>query len=406
MNSNFRQLSVKGELSNVKYHGSGHIYFTLKDNRSVIKGIVFSNNAKNIRSSLEDGQKVVVTGSVGVYTEGGTYQIYATDIIPEGRGELYEKYEKLRKELEEMGMFDESYKKPIPRYVRTLGVVTAPTGAAVMDIINVSKRRFPYIQIVLYPALVQGEGAAESIVKGIEALDSYGVDCIIAGRGGGSIEDLWAFNEEIVARAIFACNTPIISAVGHQTDTTIADFVADRFAPTPSAAAELAVFDYREFSQHIHDRESKLRRLMDHRIRLLQTRLEKVKAQLIAHSPQNMIREQKMHLISLGENLENLMKQILADRRRRLEQYETALPREMKLKLTDRRHRLELYAGRLEGSSPLLKMSQGFSVVEDSKGHTLSDIGKVAPGDSITVHVKNGEIYADVTGTAARTDVV
>ena len=242
---------VRGEVSNLKYHTSGHIYFSLKDETGTLSCVMFAGNRKGLTFAMKNGDKVICAGNFDVYTRGGNYQMYVKAIRLEGAGILYERYLKLKAELEEMGMFDAVYKKPVPRYARRVGIVTAPTGAAIRDIQNISARRNPYIELILYPALVQGEGAAETIARGIEKLDDAGVDVIIVGRGGGSIEDLWAFNEEIVARAIFNCRTPVISAVGHETDTTIADFVADLRAPTPSAAAELAVFDYSEFADTI-----------------------------------------------------------------------------------------------------------------------------------------------------------
>ena len=214
-----RDIRIKGEVSNCKYHSSGHIYFTLKDAGGAISAILFrGNRVKGLRFPMKDGDKVVVTGSVSVYEKGGTYQIYAKEITLDGAGDLYVRFEQLKKELEEMGMFAAEYKKPIPRFAQRIGIVTAPTGAAVRDIIQISKRRNPHVSIALYPALVQGEGAVESIISGIMALDAMGLDVLIVGRGGGSIEDLWAFNEEAVARAVFNCNTPVISAVGHETD--------------------------------------------------------------------------------------------------------------------------------------------------------------------------------------------
>ena len=240
-----QKIYVKGEVSNCKYHTSGHIYFSLKDETGTLNCVMFAGHRRGLAFAMKNGDKVIVGGSVDVYERDGRYQMYAKEITLEGAGTLYERYLALKQELEDMGMFAQEYKQPIPRFIRRLGVVTAPTGAAVQDIRNISYRRNPYLQIILYPALVQGAGAAESIVKGIQMLDKTDVDVIIVGRGGGSIEDLWAFNEEIVARAIFECSTPIISAVGHETDFTIADFVADLRAPTPSAAAELAVDDYR-----------------------------------------------------------------------------------------------------------------------------------------------------------------
>ncbi len=256
------RIYVKGEVSNCKYHTSGHIYFSLKDESGAIACVMFAGDRrKGLAFRMQEGQKVIVLGSVSVYERDGRYQLYAKEIVPDGEGDLYRQFEKLKKELEEMGMFAPEFKQPIPFYSRKVGIVTAPTGAAVRDIMNISRRRNPYAQLILYPALVQGDQAAESIVKGIRTLDNYGVDVMIVGRGGGSIEDLWAFNEEIVARAIFECRTPVISAVGHETDTTIADYVADLRAPTPSAAAELAVADVRQlldglelFHQQLLDR--------------------------------------------------------------------------------------------------------------------------------------------------------
>lgn len=255
-----RQVSIKGEVSNCKYHTSGHIYFTIKDAGAAMNAIMFAGSrAAGLSFHMKEGDQVIVTGSVEVYEKTGAYQLYAKKIEFDGEGNLYLKFEQLKRELEEMGMFAAEYKQPIPQYAGRIGVVTAPTGAAVQDIRNVSSRRNPYVQVILYPALVQGEGAADSIVKGIQTLDAMNLDVIIVGRGGGSIEDLWAFNEEIVARAIFDCRTPIISAVGHETDWTIADFVSDRRAPTPSAAAELAVSDYRQTLERLDN----LRRRMD-----------------------------------------------------------------------------------------------------------------------------------------------
>lgn len=242
------RIQVKGEVSNLKYHTSGHIYFTLKDGGSALAAVMFAGRrAAGLKFRMQEGQQVIVRGSIEVYERDGRYQLYAKEIEPDGTGDLYRRFVELRDRLEEMGMFAGEYKQPIPRYARTVGIVTASTGAAIRDIMNISARRNPYVQLVLFPAQVQGEGAVPSIVKGIEVLDRMGLDVIIVGRGGGSIEDLWAFNEEAVARAIFACRTPVISAVGHETDVTIADYVADLRAPTPSAAAELAVFDYAQF---------------------------------------------------------------------------------------------------------------------------------------------------------------
>ena len=286
-----QKIYVKGEVSNCKYHTSGHIYFSLKDETGTLSCVMFAGHRRGLAFSMKNGDKVIVGGSVDVYERDGRYQLYAREITLEGAGALYERYLALKQELEEMGMFAQEYKQPIPRFIKRLGVVTAPTGAAVQDIRNISLRRNPYLQIILYPALVQGAGAAESIVKGIRMLDAAGVDVIIVGRGGGSIEDLWAFNEEIVARAIFECRTPVISAVGHETDFTIADFVADLRAPTPSAAAELAVDDFRSVAESVFLYRQRFYRAMSNQLDSDRNRLKQLQMRLGYLSPQSRLRE-------------------------------------------------------------------------------------------------------------------
>ena len=335
---------------------------------------MFAGNRKGLTFPMKDGDKVVVTGSVEVYERDGVYQIYARKIELDGEGNLYLKFEQLKKELEEMGMFAEEYKQPIPKYARTIGVVTAPTGAAVQDIRNIAGRRNPYVQLILYPALVQGEGAAPSIVNGIHALEHLGVDVIIVGRGGGSIEDLWAFNEEIVARAIFECSVPVISAVGHQTDWTIADYVADLRAPTPSAAAELAVYDYAQTQAAFAQIRQQLDRELRRKLTLSRTKLEQQKMRLRYLSPQNRLNE---------------------NRRRTLE-YEEKLAQAMNTLLKERRHQLSLLAGTLESYSPAKKLSMGYAFVQAEDGHALRSVKQVEPKDEITVHLLDGEISATV----------
>ena len=237
------RIYVRGEVSNCKYHSSGHIYFTLKDREGAIPCVMFAGSRNGLKFRLTEGQQVIVLGNISVYERDGRYQLYAREIVMEGRGLLYQQYEALKKELESKGYFAPERKKSIPLFPERIGIVTAPTGAAIQDMCHISARRNPYVQLILYPAIVQGDAAADSIVRGIERLDRESVDIIIIGRGGGSIEDLWAFNEKKVAEAIYRCKTPVISAVGHETDVTISDFAADLRAPTPSAAAELAVMD-------------------------------------------------------------------------------------------------------------------------------------------------------------------
>ena len=272
------RISVKGEVSNCKYHTSGHIYFTLKDGLGAMQAVMFASRRKGLTFHLEEGQQVVVKGSIEVYERDGRYQLYASEITLDGTGDLFRRFEKLRNELEEMGMFSPEYKTPIPKYAKTVGIVTASTGAAIRDIINISGRRNPYVQLVLCPALVQGAGAAPSIVRAIQTLDALHLDVLIVGRGGGSIEDLWAFNEESVARAIFACRTPVISAVGHETDVTIADYVADLRAPTPSAAAELVMPDMEAELREIRRSYSNICKEIQNRLQLCYNRVRDIEA--------------------------------------------------------------------------------------------------------------------------------
>ena len=370
-----RQISVKGEVSNCKYHTSGHIYFTLKDASGTISAVMFAGYRRGLSFQMKEGDKVVVTGSIEVYERSGNYQIYAKEIALDGAGNLYLQFEALKKELEEMGMFAQEYKRPIPKYVKTVGIVTAPTGAAIQDIRNISSRRNPYVQLVLYPALVQGEGAATSIVKGIRALEAYGVDVMIVGRGGGSIEDLWAFNEEIVARAIFECSVPIISAVGHETDWTIADFVSDLRAPTPSAAAELAVFDY----------SITVGRLMEQRMRMerfLRRELQSAREYLNHQAG-------KLKLLSPSYRLN--------ENRRRLLDYEGKLTERMKYVWKEKKHQLTLLAQNLEGYSPMKKISSGYAYVENQDHTSLKSVKSARLGDEIMIHLSDGKLKAHIT---------
>lgn len=369
-----QSLSVKGEVSNCKYHPSGHIYFTLKDEKGSMACVMFASSRKGLGFRLTEGQQIVVNGTVDVYERDGRYQLYAKQIKLDGAGALYERYEQLKRELEERGMFAEQYKQPIPRYIRTLGVVTASTGAAVRDIINISRRRNPYVQILLYPAIVQGAEAPASIVNGIHALEKRGVDTIIVGRGGGSIEDLWAFNEEIVAQAIFDCGVPVISAVGHETDVTIADFVADLRAPTPSAAAELAVCDVEQLDEKINDYAATLQHLQRRIIQQYRSRCENYAVQLRYVSPVNRIRRKRDMAFS----------------------YEEQLGRLMERKISDKRHQLALLIEQLKGLSPLDKLNQGYAYVADADGNTLTSVQKVRPGDPVQIYVKDGRINASV----------
>ncbi len=365
---------VKGEVSNCKYHTSGHIYFTLKDAQGQLACVMFAGQRRGLKFRLEEGQSVIALGSINVYERDGKYQLYANEIVLDGQGILYEKYERLKRSLEEEGLFDPAHKKPVPPFPKRVGIVTAATGAAIQDIINISKRRNPYVQLILYPAQVQGEGAAQSVVKGIRVLDKLGVDTIIVGRGGGSIEDLWAFNEEIVARAIYQCNTPVISAVGHETDVTIADFVSDLRAPTPSAAAELAVNDFQAFQSLLRDHWRKLTRELWQKLTLNQNRCREYKLRLFYASPSYQIKQKRQYLMDVEQKLQQKINQ----------------------KLQERRHRLELYIARLHGLSPLSKLSKGYALVVGEDNKPLQSIQNVNKDELLTVSLIDGDMKARV----------
>lgn len=371
------RIYVKGEVSNCKYHTSGHIYFSLKDDSGSLACVMFAGSRNGLKFRMQNGQSVIVLGSISVYERDGKYQLYAKEIVLDGIGLLYEKFQALKQELEDMGMFAPEYKQPIPAFSRRVGIVTAPTGAAIRDIMNISYRRNPFVQLILYPALVQGEGAADSIVRGIEILDQSDVDVIIVGRGGGSMEDLWAFNEEKVARAIFQCNTPVISAVGHETDFTIADYVADLRAPTPSAAAELAVTDMIGIQEQLQKWEERFQTRMRDRIEDGRREVRHLQVRMNGLSPQNQIREKYQILTEKEEKLQYLMSQVLKNKR----------------------HQMLLYAERMKGLSPLDKLSQGYSYTADEKGHKVTEVDQVREGDLLQIYVSDGQILAEVKGT-------
>ena len=365
---------VKGEVSNCKYHTSGHIYFSLKDESGTIACVMFASARSGLSFRMQEGQNVIVLGSVSVYERDGKYQLYAKEIILDGAGALYERFEALKKELEEMGMFAAEYKQPIPRYVKRVGIVTAPTGAAVRDIINISKRRNPYVQLILYPALVQGEGAAASIVRGIRMMEQQNVDVIIVGRGGGSMEDLWAFNEESVARAIFECTIPIISAVGHETDTLISDYVADLRAPTPSAAAELAVYELSSVQIMCEEYKRRMYQQISQRIDFSRRQTEQMAFRLKVAHPRQKLNEQRQYLADL-------------DSRMRIR---------MNSALEESRHKLAIYIEKMKGLSPLQKLNQGYAYVTDKSGRTVRSIKDTKQGEVLDVYVTDGRVRTQV----------
>ncbi len=367
-------ISVRGEVSNCKYHSSGHIYFSIKDKNGLLSCVMFAGKRRGLDFKMEEGNKVIVSGNINVYERDGKYQLYADKIEKEGTGDLYKRFIELKNELEEMGMFSDEYKKEIPKYSMNVGIVTASTGAAIQDIINISKRRNPYIRLVLYPAKVQGDGAADTIVNGIRCLDSKNLDAIIVGRGGGSIEDLWAFNEEKVARAIFECNTPVISAVGHETDYTIADYVADMRAPTPSAAAELVVFEYNKLCEKISSYEENMRYRIDNKIRNYRNTVNDLLWKLNKMSPANNIQSKRQRLADL----------------------EIRLYDSINRKTSERRHQLELLTERLNGLSPLNKLSGGYAYISDDKNKPVKSIKQINADAELKIVLKDGNAKVKV----------
>ncbi len=365
---------VKGEISNCKYHSSGHIYFTIKDEGAQMSCVMFRGDRRGLDFAMENGQEVVVGGTINVYERDGKYQLYAKKIVLSGDGILAERYEKLKEQLKSRGYFDEDRKLPIPKYVRTVGIVTAKTGAALRDMMNICARRNPYVQLILYPAKVQGEGAKETIAEGIRCLDEKKVDVIIVGRGGGSIEDLWAFNEEAVANAIFECRTPVISAVGHETDFTISDFVADLRAPTPSAAMELAVYDVGQALDRLSDYKDRLARGMLLRMEQYSDRLEQMEYRLKIFNPQNRIRDQRQYLTDMEDKMIRMMEKIL----------------------TEKKHEFAMLTSRLDSVSPLKKMESGYAYITDDRDRRVDSVKQLKRGDSVRIAMKDGTVVTTV----------
>lgn len=368
------RILVRGEVSNCKYHASGHIYFTLKDAVGAIACVMFAGNRRGLTFRMKEGDNVIVSGSVQVYERDGKYQLYAKQITLDGVGERYVRLEQLKRELAEMGMFAQEYKQPIPAYPRTIGIVTAPTGAAIRDIQTIAHRRNPTVQLILYPALVQGDGAVVSIINGIHAMEQLGVDVMIVGRGGGSIEDLWAFNEEAVARAVFDCPVPVISAVGHETDTTLIDYVADLRAPTPSAAAELAVWKLDTAQAYIDEMQFRMERQMQQQLALLRSRVQALALRIKYASPQNQLNMRRQYITDLEERMTQRMEQLLHDAR----------------------HRMQLLAQRMESGSPLRKLSAGYSLVTDEDGNVVNDFERIETGMRLTLHMLDGDVKTRV----------
>ncbi|MDR1017734.1 MAG: exodeoxyribonuclease VII large subunit [Lachnospiraceae bacterium] len=394
-------VKIKGEVSNLKYHGSGHIYFSLKDRSASISCVMWRSKASSLTFRLEEGMEIVVSGSIDVYEATGSYQLYANSITQGGQGDLYEKYLKLKNELEEMGMFAEEYKQKIPKFSKKIGIATSDTGAAIRDIEQISRRRNPYVELILSPTLVQGPESAVSIVNSIHRLDDMGLDVIIIGRGGGSIEDLWPFNERIVAEAIFNAKTPIISAVGHETDTTIADLVADLRAPTPSAAAELAVFDYYKFQEKLSEYNQKFKTKLSTKIKLMKSRLEVFENQILRHSPEHILRTYRSKTTEF-ENKLNLAMRDGIDKAKRKVDVTDYIRHKMETKLLDSKHKLEIYIENLKRLSPLERISKGYAYLSDDKGSTVKSVKDVVVGEEVNLYLQDGNIKSKVTQVLER----
>ena len=371
---------VSGEVSNLKFHSSGHIYFTLKDESGILSAVMFRSNAVKLRQQLSDGDKIEAYGSVNIYEKSGSYQMYVTSIKNAGEGAKKEELERLRQKLSEMGMFDPMYKKPLPKYPFRIGVVTSPTGSVIHDIRQVAWRRNPGVDIVLHPAKVQGEGAAQSVINGIEALEREGVDVIIVGRGGGSDEDLSAFNDEELAMAIFNCRIPVVSAVGHGDDESITDLVADVHAPTPSAAAELTVFLFEDFVRDVNMRVMTLERLMQKHIDSVREAVRHRELRIDALSPASKIKLQRTLYANKSEKLEDLMNR----------------------KLDAAKHKVLIYIEKYKALSPIEKIGHGFAAVTDIRGQRVTDIENVRPGDRLKLIMREGLIEATATKVEKR----
>ena len=393
-----QKLLVRGEVSNCKYHTSGHLYFTLKDETGSLNAVMFRSARSGLAFPMKDGDRVICDGSVSVYERDGKYQLYVRSIKRDGEGELFLRYEALRKELEEMGMFDLQYKQPIPKYAKRIGIVTASTGAAIRDIENIARRRNPYVELYLYPALVQGEYAAASIVRGIEYLDRLGLDVLIVGRGGGSMEDLFAFNEEPVVRAVFECRTPVISAVGHESDTVLTDFAADLRAPTPSAAAELAVFDARELMNRLQERGRVMERALLHRTAENKARLGKLEMALRSVGPENKLRQHKLLSDELYDRLNESITNYLSKRRSYLVDRKERLLRSTEELFSERKRRFALLAEKLTGVSPLRRISAGYAFLSGEDERQIKSAASLKPGDHIRAYLRDGAINATVDG--------
>lgn len=390
------EVFLKGEISNFKAHSRGHFYFTLKDEGSRINAVMFASSTKNIKFIPQDGMKVLVTGKISVFEANGGYQIYVNDMLEDGVGNLYIAFEQLKKKLEEEGLFDQSKKKPIPKIPKRVGVVTAPTGAAIKDIISTIKRRWPLTEILLFPSLVQGEDAAVDIVKQIKLSKNYEIDTLIVGRGGGSIEDLWPFNEEIVARAIYECETPIISAVGHEIDFTIADFVADLRAPTPTGAAELAVPAISDVKNYINQLQIRLNKSVQTKLTINKQKLKEITSRYIFTNPITIYQTKEMLFDNLLDRLKYATTNLVTIKEKQFDRIKSSYIFKNPYQLLDKKSNKYLQLiSKLETLSPLLTLKRGYTMTKlDNKVLTSSKQAK--KGDKLEIEFSDGKVQTEV----------
>ena len=394
--TNLNQVFLKGEISNFKAHSRGHFYFTLKDENSRINAIMFASSTKNIKFIPADGMKVLVTGKISVFESSGAYQIYVNDMLEDGVGNLYIAFEQLKKKLEQEGLFDPSIKKPIPKIPKRIGVITAPTGAAIKDIISTIKRRWPLTEIYLFPSLVQGEMAAEDIVSQIKNSQNYDLDTLIVGRGGGSIEDLWPFNEEIVARAIYDCKIPVISAVGHEIDYTISDFVSDLRAPTPTGAAEMAVPQTSDIINYLNQLKIRLNTTVSNKIVNYKDRLSSIMNRNIIKNPISIYQTKEMIFDNLFERLRYSTTNLVNIKSKKLVELKGSYIFKNPYQILDNKSNKYLnLLSKLETLSPLLTLQRGYTLTRKD-GKVINSCKKIKKGDSIEVEFRDGSIKANV----------
>jgi len=393
---NLNEVFLKGEISNFKAHSRGHFYFTLKDEGSRINAIMFASSTKKIKFTPQDGMKVLVTGKISVFEANGGYQIYVNDMLEDGVGNLYIAFEQLKKKLEEEGLFKKEYKKKIPKIPTRVGVVTAPTGAAIKDIISTIKRRWPLTEVILFPSLVQGENAKEDIVRQIENAKNYQLDTLIVGRGGGSIEDLWPFNEETVARSIFACNIPVISAVGHEIDFTIADFVADLRAPTPTGAAELAVPQIADIKNYLNQLQIRLNKAMQHKININIQKLTEIKSRYIFQNPIAIYQAKELQFDTLLERLKSTSKNLITMKEKKYITIMSSYVLQNPEKIIEKKENKYLQLiSKLETLSPLLTIKRGYTIAKKD-GKVITTSKALNKKDIIEVEFSDGIVKTKV----------